>query len=162
MFECLVLDRKENSRSFSEIKFEACRTWTWWVLFSMKFIEIIFLWYAGGKSPLIICEDADSEYSEATKTIWSDGWCLVDYAVSVAYRAIFTNAAQNCTAGSRTFVHAKIYDEFIAKSVELAKNRIVGDPFDPMTEQGPQVWNSTFLREVPPVDSSILDHWKSI
>lgn len=64
---------------------------------------------------------------------------LVDYAVSVAHRAIFTNAAQNCTAGSRTFVHAKIYDEFVARSVELAKNRVLGDPFDPMTEQGPQV-----------------------
>ena len=59
--------------------------------------------------------------------------------MSVAHRAIFTNAAQNCTAGSRTFVHAKIYDEFIAKSVELAKNRVLGDPFDCSTEQGPQV-----------------------
>ena len=64
---------------------------------------------------------------------------LVDYAVSVAHRAIFTNAAQNCTAGSRTFVHAKIYDQFIAKSIELATNRVLGDPFDAMTEQGPQV-----------------------
>jgi len=63
----------------------------------------------------------------------------VDYAVSVAYRAIFTNAAQNCTAGSRTFVHAKIYDEFIKRSIELAQNRVLGDPFDAMTEQGPQV-----------------------
>lgn len=64
---------------------------------------------------------------------------LVDYAVSVAYRAIFTNAAQNCTAGSRTFVHAKIYDEFVARSVELANSRVVGDPFNAETEQGPQV-----------------------
>ncbi len=110
-------------------------------------LKWFFLLNIGGKSPLIICEDADREYFETMKTIFSELWCIVDYAVSVAHRGIFTNAAQNCTAGSRTFVHAKIYDEFVAKSVELAKNRIVGDPFDPMTEQGPQVRSVIFLKE---------------
>ena len=75
----------------------------------------------------------------------------VDYAVSVAHRAIFTNAAQNCTAGSRTFVHAKIYDEFIAKSVELARNRVLGDPFDSDTEQGPQVRRIVKTTNLPSV-----------
>jgi aldehyde dehydrogenase (NAD+) len=69
----------------------------------------------------------------------------VDFAVQLAHRAIFTNAAQNCTAGSRTFVHAKIYDDFIARSVELTKKRIVGDPFDSSTKQGPQVRRHFFL-----------------
>jgi aldehyde dehydrogenase (NAD+) len=63
----------------------------------------------------------------------------VDFAVNLAHRAIFTNAAQNCTAGSRTFVHAKIYDEFITRSVELTKKRVVGNPFHSSTKQGPQV-----------------------
>ncbi len=63
----------------------------------------------------------------------------VDYAANLAHQAIFSNAAQICAAASRTFVHAKIYDEFIAKSIELAKNRVVGDPFDHKTQQGPQV-----------------------
>jgi acyl-CoA reductase-like NAD-dependent aldehyde dehydrogenase len=63
----------------------------------------------------------------------------VDFAVNLAHRAIFTNAAQNCTAGSRTFVHAKIYNDFIIRSIELTKKRIVGDPFNPNTKQGPQV-----------------------
>ncbi|CAF3303480.1 unnamed protein product [Rotaria socialis] len=90
----------------------------------------------GGKSPLIICEDAD-----------------IDYAVSVAHRAIFTNAAQNCTAGSRTFVHAKIYDEFIARSVELAKTRVVGNPFDDMTTQGPQINDSQFKKILSYIES---------
>jgi len=72
----------------------------------------------------------------------SELFCLifvVDYAVMVAHYAVFSNASQQCTAGSRTFVHAKLYDQFIAKSIELATNRVLGDPFDAMTEQGPQV-----------------------
>ena len=46
---------------------------------------------------------------------------------------------QVCTAGSRTFVQESIYDEFVKKSVEHAKKRNVGDPFDAATESGPQV-----------------------
>jgi acyl-CoA reductase-like NAD-dependent aldehyde dehydrogenase len=41
--------------------------------------------------------------------------------------------------GTRTFVHESIYDEFVAKSVELAKNRIIGDPFSEDTQHGPQI-----------------------
>ena len=48
---------------------------------------------------------------------------------------------QCCTAGSRTFVHESIYDEFVKKAVQRAQNRKVGDPFDDDTEQGPQVIN---------------------
>jgi aldehyde dehydrogenase (NAD+) len=59
--------------------------------------------------------------------------------------SIFFNAAQMCTAASRTFVHAKVYDQFIAKSIELAKKRVVGDPFDSKTEQGPQVNKYHFI-----------------
>lgn len=33
----------------------------------------------------------------------------------------------------------KIYDKFVEMSAERAKRRVVGDPFDPNTEQGPQV-----------------------
>ena len=61
-----------------------------------------------------------------------------------SYVDIF-NAAQMCTAASRTFVHAKVYDQFIAKSIELAKKRVVGDPFHPSTEQGPQVKKYHFI-----------------
>ncbi len=51
---------------------------------------------------------------------------------------------QCCTAGSRTFVHEDIYDEFVKKAVQRAQNRKVGDPFDDDTEQGPQVRNISF------------------
>lgn len=36
-------------------------------------------------------------------------------------------------------MHAKIYDEFLAKFTERSKKLKLGDPFDPETYQGPQV-----------------------
>ena len=57
-----------------------------------------------------------------------------------AHDAIMSNHGQCCCAGSRTFVHEDIYDEFVARSKKLAEKKIVGDPFDAKTEQGPQVF----------------------
>ncbi|CAF3972494.1 unnamed protein product [Rotaria sp. Silwood2] len=74
------------------------------------------------KCPLIICEDAD-----------------LDSAVKLTDRTIFANSAQSCFAGSRIFVHEKIHDQFVIKYAELATRRVVGDPFDSKTEQGPQI-----------------------
>ena len=36
---------------------------------------------------------------------------------------------QCCCAGSRILVQDEVYDQFIEKSVERAKKRVVGDPF---------------------------------
>ena len=52
-------------------------------------------------------------------------------------------AGQCCTAGSRTFVHESIYNEFVKKAVKAAEKRVVGDPFKSGTQQGPQVQCST-------------------
>nr|CAI5818601.1 unnamed protein product [Callosobruchus analis] len=76
----------------------------------------------GGKSPNIILADVD-----------------IEQAVEAAHFGVFFNQGQVCCAGSRTFVEDKIYDEFVERSVERAKKRVVGDPFNPDTEQGPQV-----------------------
>lgn len=76
----------------------------------------------GGKSPNIVFADAD-----------------MDEAIEGVHFALFFNQGQCCCAGSRLFVEEKCYDEFVAKSVERAKRRTVGDPFDLKTEQGPQV-----------------------
>lgn len=83
----------------------------------------------GGKSPLVIFDDAD-----------------LDEAAEIAHNAIFANHGQNCCAGSRTFVQEKIYDQFVAKAVELAKKRKVGSPFEAGTQQGPQVDNAMFKK----------------
>ncbi|XP_029959382.1 aldehyde dehydrogenase, mitochondrial-like [Salarias fasciatus] len=81
----------------------------------------------GGKSPNIILSDANLED-----------------AVEQSHFALFFNQGQCCCAGSRTFVQAKIYDEFVERSVERARRRVVGDPFDMKTEQGPQVDQEQF------------------
>lgn len=76
----------------------------------------------GGKSPNIVFADGD-----------------LDAAIEGSHFGLFFNQGQCCTAGSRLFVEAKCYDEFVARSIERAKKRAVGDPFDPNTEQGPQI-----------------------
>ncbi|XP_054724447.1 aldehyde dehydrogenase 1A1-like [Uloborus diversus] len=83
----------------------------------------------GGKSPLVICNDVD-----------------VDEAVVIAHNALFMNHGQCCCAGSRTFVHEDIYDEFVKKSTALAMKRVVGDPFDDKTVQGPQIDDEQFAK----------------
>lgn len=55
---------------------------------------------------------------------------VVDYAVEQAHQGVFFNQGQCCTAGSRIFVEESIYEEFVKRSVERAKRRIVGSPFD--------------------------------
>jgi aldehyde dehydrogenase (NAD+) len=81
----------------------------------------------GGKSPNIIFADTD-----------------LDEAVEGAHFGLFFNHGQCCCAGSRVFVEEKIYDKFVEKSGARARNRTVGDPFDPKTEQGPQVDQAQF------------------
>jgi len=76
----------------------------------------------GGKSPNIVFADAD-----------------LDQAVEGAHFALFFNQGQCCCAGSRLYVEESCYQEFVEKSVSRAKRRVVGDPFDDRTEQGPQV-----------------------
>lgn len=44
-------------------------------------------------------------------------------------------------ASSRLFVQEGIYEKLVEKLVEKAKAWVVGDPFDPKVQHGPQVWN---------------------
>merc|ERR1712032_1270023 len=76
----------------------------------------------GGKSPLIVMNDAD-----------------LAHAVETAHFALFFNQGQCCCAGSRLMVQEGVYDEFVRLATERAKQRKVGDPFNKENEQGPQV-----------------------
>lgn len=69
----------------------------------------------------------------------------MDEAVNIAYAGIFANHGQNCCAASRTFVHEKVYDDFVQKAAIKASARKVGDPFAEGVDQGPQVSNSILL-----------------
>ncbi len=76
----------------------------------------------GGKSPNVVFADAD-----------------LDAAVDGAHFALYFNQGQCCCAGSRLFVEESAYDEVVDRLLEKNRGRRLGDPFDPETEQGPQV-----------------------
>jgi betaine-aldehyde dehydrogenase len=73
----------------------------------------------GGKSPLIVFDDAD-----------------LDNAVSGAMLANFYTQGEVCTNGTRVFVHDVIYDEFLSRLTERTKKLVIGDPSDMRTQVG--------------------------
>ena len=83
----------------------------------------------GGKSPNIVFADSD-----------------LDAAIEGSFFGLFFNQGQCCCAGSRLFVEAKIYDEFVNRVVARTNKQKVGDPFDSATTQGPQVSQEQFDR----------------
>jgi aldehyde dehydrogenase (NAD+) len=76
----------------------------------------------GGKSPDIVFADAD-----------------MDTAVAGAAMACFTNSGQICSAGTRLFVEGRIYEDFVGRVSEFARELRVGDTLDPQTQIGPLV-----------------------
>ncbi len=81
----------------------------------------------GGKSPNVIFADAD-----------------LDAAVAGAHFALYFNQGQCCCAGSRLYIEQKVYDEVVDRIAEKNKSTKIGDPFDPETQQGPQVDKNQF------------------
>lgn len=73
----------------------------------------------GGKSPVLIFEDAD-----------------IERAMDAALFTIFSINGERCTAGSRIFIQESIYPEFVKRFAERAKRLTVGDPTDPKTQVG--------------------------
>jgi acyl-CoA reductase-like NAD-dependent aldehyde dehydrogenase len=84
----------------------------------------------GGKSPAIVCEDADEDW--------------VVQGVGSAMR--FTRQSQSCTAGSRLFVHRSIYDSFLEKLVKMMSRYKIGDPLDEATDMGSLINNKQYGR----------------
>ena len=76
----------------------------------------------GGKSPLIIFDDAD-----------------LNRAADIAMMANFYSSGQVCTNGTRVFVHRSQAVEFEQKIIERVKRIRMGDPLDKNTNFGPLV-----------------------
>lgn len=81
----------------------------------------------GGKSPMIICKDAD-----------------LDQAVTACHIGLFINMGQCCCASSRIYIHEDIKDAFVEKVVAMAKRlRTQGDEKSetdvPICDLGPQI-----------------------
>lgn len=90
----------------------------------------------GGKSPNIVFADAD-----------------LDAAIAGAEFGLFFNQGQCCCAGSRLFVEDKIHEEFVERLVARAGQRVLGNPFDNETTQGPQVDKEQFDKIMGYIDS---------
>ena len=78
----------------------------------------------GGKSPLIIFEDAD-----------------LDNAVGGAILANFYSSGQICSNGTRVFVHKTIKEAFLDRLSARLDQAVIGDPLDETTNFGPLVSN---------------------
>jgi len=76
----------------------------------------------GGKSPVIVLDDADP-----------------DVAAAGAAQAIFFNQGQACTAGSRLFVHKSRFDRVVERLAAIAADMKLGAGIDPTTQIGPLV-----------------------
>jgi acyl-CoA reductase-like NAD-dependent aldehyde dehydrogenase len=76
----------------------------------------------GGKSPVFIFEDADLER-----------------AIPAAARGIFGNTGQVCAAGSRLFIHERVFDRVVEGIAQAARSLKVGPGLAPGTEVGPLI-----------------------
>ncbi|GAA5897737.1 hypothetical protein JCM6882_000081 [Rhodosporidiobolus microsporus] len=94
----------------------------------------------GGKSPVIVFPSADLEE-----------------AASWAALGIFYNSGQDCTAGSRIFVHESIHDDFVAKLVEKAKACAIGNPLDESTSFGPLISAAQRDKVISYIESGISE-----
>jgi len=92
----------------------------------------------GGKSPHIALADADPS---AVAAAAADG--------------IFFNQGQTCTAGSRLYVHAEIYDDVMSALIDRARNLVVGPGHDPATQMGPLVSDKQLKSVTSYVDSGL-------
>lgn len=76
----------------------------------------------GGKSPMVVFDDADPE------------------AVAAAMRwSVFFNAGQVCSAGTRLYVQRGLYDRVLEETVKLAESMKLAPGLDPDCEMGPVI-----------------------
>ena len=89
----------------------------------------------GGKSPLIVFEDAN-----------------LDNAVSGALLANFYSSGQVCSNATRVFVHTSVKAAFLERLLRRAAAMRIGDPMDPQTQIGPLVSEQHMLKVLNYID----------
>lgn len=90
----------------------------------------------GGHSPVLVFDDSD-----------------VETAAKVTAAAKFRNAGQVCVSPTRFYVHDRVYDSFVSRFTEIARNLKVGDGMDPASQMGPLAAS----RRVDVMDSFVAD-----
>lgn len=94
----------------------------------------------GGKTPVLIFEDAD----------------VADSAAGVAF-AGFIAAGQSCIAGSRVMVHENIAEEFSRRLESISRQIRIGDPAKKDTQMGPLISEKALKRTTDAVEQAIRD-----
>ncbi len=83
----------------------------------------------GGKSPVMVFEDAD-----------------IESAVNGVVAGIFGASGQSCVAGSRLYLHESIAEEFLDRLVDQARQIRIGDPLAEDTQMGPLATEAQLTR----------------
>lgn len=76
----------------------------------------------GGKAPFLVFDDANLEA-----------------AIHGAVAGSLINTGQDCTAATRAYVQAPLYDDFVAGVADVFRSIVLGDPMDPDTDLGPLI-----------------------
>jgi acyl-CoA reductase-like NAD-dependent aldehyde dehydrogenase len=91
----------------------------------------------GGKSPLVICADAD-----------------LDRAIQMATSVMYANSGQVCAAGSRLFIEESVYDRVIEGVAAAARHITPGNPIEATTMMGPLVSQKQLAKVTELVESA--------
>lgn len=92
----------------------------------------------GGNGPVVVMDDANVDAAAAAST----------------YSAYYTTG-QVCTATERVLVHERVYDDFVAKVIDLSKEVVVGDPLDPATTMGPLCFEGSLTKTREHLDDAV-------
>jgi phenylacetaldehyde dehydrogenase len=98
----------------------------------------------GGKSPAVVVRGADFQK-----------------AIAGTSSAIFFNHGQCCCAGSRLFIHERLFDEVVEGVSNIASRIRVGNGLDPETDMGPLVSEEQFQRVTGYIASGLREGAKA-
>lgn len=76
----------------------------------------------GGKDPAYVRDDV-----------------VLEHAVESLVDGVFYNSGQSCCAVERIYVHKNIYEEFLRKFIDKAKNYVLGNPLNENVSLGPMI-----------------------